>query len=199
MRFHLLLPRLLVVLAINGISTSSMFAEDWPGYRGPTGMGRSVETGLPLEWGGEGDKSVLWKVPLPPTIHRGDADHNQSSPVVIDGKVLVTTCHWPTGVDKASQAPEHRVASYEAATGKALWDTKVPPGPWVLTDLRGGYASPLRPPQMGVSLRSSARRFSTHSISIGNCYGRTPLPITTSSTSLSRRAPWSTMKRCFSC
>ncbi len=142
MRFHLLLPRLLVVLAINGFSTSSMFAEDWPGYRGPTGMGRSVETGLPLEWGGEGDKNVLWKVPLPPTIHRGDADHNQSSPVVVDGKVFVTTCHWPAGVDKASQAPEHRIASYEAATGNALWDVKVPAGPWVLTDLRGGYASP---------------------------------------------------------
>ena len=105
-------------------------------------MGQSIATGLPLEWGGEGNKNVLWKTALPPTIHQGDADHNQSSPVVVDGRVFVTACHWPKGADKAAQPPEHHIACYEAATGKPLWDIKVPPGPGLLTDLRGGYASP---------------------------------------------------------
>ena len=102
-------------------------------------MGLTTEKGLPLEWGGEEGKNVLWKVPLPPTIHKGDADHNQSSPVVAAGKVFVTTAHWPAGTDKAVQPPEHHVACYEAETGAQLWDVQVAAGPWLLTDLRGGY------------------------------------------------------------
>jgi outer membrane protein assembly factor BamB len=119
-----------------------MSGEDWPGFRGPTGMGLSTETDLPLEWGGKEGKNVLWKAALPPTAHHGDADHNQSSPVVADGKVFVTTAHWPAGADKAAQPPEHHIACYEAVTGAQLWDVKVASGPWILTDLRGGYAAP---------------------------------------------------------
>ncbi|MFT4550245.1 MAG: outer membrane protein assembly factor BamB [Verrucomicrobiales bacterium] len=116
--------------------------EDWPGFRGPAGMGVTTEKGLPLEWGGADSKNVLWKSPLPPTVLQGDPDHNQSSPVVVGGKVFVTTAHWAKGVDKTKQAPEHHIACYDAETGKQLWDTKVEAGPWVLTDLRGGYAAP---------------------------------------------------------
>ncbi|HZN33257.1 MAG TPA: hypothetical protein VFB80_05535, partial [Pirellulaceae bacterium] len=39
-------------------------AEDWPGFRGPTGMGQSAEAGFPLEWSADG-KNILWKSPLP--------------------------------------------------------------------------------------------------------------------------------------
>ncbi len=42
--------------------------------------------------------------------------------------------------------PEHHVACYAAADGKLLWDTLVPPGPWLRNDFRsgpgGGYAAP---------------------------------------------------------
>ena len=42
--------------------------------------------------------------------------------------------------------PEHHVACYRAADGKLLWDTVVPPGPWLRDDFRsgagGGYAGP---------------------------------------------------------
>ena len=37
---------------------------------------------------------------------------------------------------------EHHVLFFDATDGKQLWDTLVPPGPWTLTDLRGGYAAP---------------------------------------------------------
>lgn len=118
-------------------------AEDWPGFRGPTGMGTSPSVGLPLEWGGSDAKNILWKSPLPPTLHEGDPDLNPSSPVVSGGKVFVTTAHWPKGTaNQREQKPEHRVAAYDAATGKALWDTVLAPGPWQLRDLRGGYAVP---------------------------------------------------------
>jgi outer membrane protein assembly factor BamB len=125
------------------LSVARMCAEDWPGFRGPTGMGVTTEEGLPLEWGGPEGKNVLWKAPLPPTVDKGEADHNQSSPVVADGRVVVTTAHWKTGTtDQGSHQPDHHVSGYEAATGKQLWDTTVPAGPWLLTDLRGGYAAP---------------------------------------------------------
>jgi outer membrane protein assembly factor BamB len=105
-------------------------------------MGVTKEKGLPLEWGGADSKNVLWKSPLSPTLLDGDPDHNQSSPVVSGGKVFVTTAHWPKGAEKTKLAPEHHIACYDAKTGKQLWDTVVKPGPWVLSDLRGGYAAP---------------------------------------------------------
>ena len=37
---------------------------------------------------------------------------------------------------------EHHVLCWDAKSGKPLWDVVVPPGPWTLSDLRGGYAAP---------------------------------------------------------
>ena len=54
---------------------------NWPGFRGPTGDGRSDATEAPLRWG-EG-KNVVWKTPIP---RRG-----WSSPVVWGKQVWVTT------------------------------------------------------------------------------------------------------------
>jgi outer membrane protein assembly factor BamB len=105
-------------------------------------MGTTTEKGLPLEWGGADAKNVLWKSPLPATLAEAEPDHNQSSPIVAGGKVFVTTAHWPKGIEKTKQAPEHHVTSFEADSGKQLWDTVVKAGPWLLNDLRGGYAAP---------------------------------------------------------
>ncbi|MDG2122586.1 MAG: PQQ-like beta-propeller repeat protein [Verrucomicrobiales bacterium] len=128
----------LICVGLMGWGVSG-WAEDWPGYRGRTGMGVTVERGLALDWGVE---EVLWKAELPPGVHGGVADHNQSSPVVSGGKVFVTTAHWVEGADRSGGAPEHRVACYAAESGECLWDVEVEPGGWVLNDLRGGYAVP---------------------------------------------------------
>src|SRR5947209_12460572 len=116
-------------------------AEDWPGFRGPTGMGQSDAKDLPVTWGGKGGDNVLWKVPLPHQAAGARPDHNQSSPVVRGDRVFVTTSFWPQGVAQ-KEFPEHHVTCFSAKDGKQLWDTKVPPGPWLLTDLRGGYTAP---------------------------------------------------------
>ena len=101
-------------------------ASDWPQWRGPTGMGSSDEKGLPTSWGGAANDHVRWSSPLPAS------DPSQSSPIVWGDRVFVTT---------ALNAPvEHHVVCYDAATGQRRWDTLVPPGPWLLSDLRGGYA-----------------------------------------------------------
>jgi len=115
-------------------------AEDWPGFRGPTGMGISGDQDLPVEWSAADDKNIVWKSPLPATARGGKADHNQSSPIVWRDRVFVTTAFWSG--DDTQDVPEQHVTCYRTGTGEHLWDATVPAGPWKLTDLRGGYAAP---------------------------------------------------------
>jgi outer membrane protein assembly factor BamB len=125
------LPFLVLVRAIN--------AEDWPQFRGPTGLGYSSERELPTVWGGRDKKNVLWSAPL---IGEGHA-----SPIVWKDRVFVCTVRWAESVkDRTKVIPEHHVLCYSAADGKQLWDTQVEPGPWLRSDFRsgpgGGYAAP---------------------------------------------------------
>jgi outer membrane protein assembly factor BamB len=115
---------------------------DWPGWRGPTGQGISDEKDLPLTWNGKTGQNVLWKTRLPGQNGNAKQDQNQSSPIVVKGKVIVTASYWPSGVEPSKAYPEHHVVGFDAGDGKQLWDTKVEPGPWQLTDLRGGYTAP---------------------------------------------------------
>ncbi len=123
------------------LAASAAFAGDWPGWRGPTGMGLSDEKDLPLTWGGKDGENVLWKRSLPGADGKARLDNNQSSPVVQGGRVFVTVSYWPAGVEP-KEYPEHHVACYKADDGAPLWDVKVEPGPWKLSDLRGGYTAP---------------------------------------------------------
>lgn len=116
-------------------------AADWPGWRGPTGMGHTEDKNLPLTWSGKTGENVMWKSPLPGTEEKVSQDQNQSSPVAFGGKVFVTVSYWAEKIDPKAQ-PEHHVACYAVANGKRLWDMKVQPGPWTFGDLRGGYTAP---------------------------------------------------------
>ena len=113
--------------------------ENWPQFRGPTGLGYSAEKNLPLMWGGPTHRNVVWTSPL-----RG-AGH--ASPIVWNDAVFVCTVQWP-GNGEADEAvmPAHHVARYRVTDGKLVWDTVVPPGPWLRNDFRsgagGGYAGP---------------------------------------------------------
>lgn len=104
---------------------SFALASDWPQWRGPTGMGYTEDKDLPHTWGGKNNENVLWKSPLP------KCDNSPSSPIVWRDRVFVMT--------STAKPPEHHVTCYQKSDGKQLWDTVVPPGPWILTDLRGGY------------------------------------------------------------
>jgi outer membrane protein assembly factor BamB len=122
-------------------AVATLYAEDWPAWRGPTGQGQSAEKGLPLTWNGKTGENVRWKMPLLPA-GKVRADNNQSSPIVAGERVWVTLSYWPEGVEAGKEQPEHHVLCFRTDDGKLLWDTKVPPGPWKLTDLRGGYTAP---------------------------------------------------------
>ena len=146
---HMLLHPLRIVVLLLALvpSTHAAIADDipvngdWPGWRGPTGMGITTERDLPLTWGGKDNENVLWKAPLPGNAGKATFDHNQSSPIVCKDRVFLLMVYWPEGVDQ-KEFPEHHVACYRTTDGQQLWDVKVPPGPWQLNDLRGGYSAP---------------------------------------------------------
>jgi outer membrane protein assembly factor BamB len=124
------------------LSAQAASAADWPSWRGPTGQGICGEKDLPLTWGGKDESGVLWKVLLPGVEEKAALDKNQSSPIVAKGRVFVTSSYWPKDVKPGDAIPEHHVTCYQASDGKQIWDVTVPPGPWKLVDLRGGYAAP---------------------------------------------------------
>src|SRR5438552_1619936 len=101
--------RTLLALGLVAAPTGAL-AENWPQFRGPTGMGIVTETGLPTTWGGPTGENVLWKVPLPGAAPAGKArlDHNQSRPIVWGDRIFITTSFWPEGRQQ-SEFPEHHV------------------------------------------------------------------------------------------
>jgi outer membrane protein assembly factor BamB len=114
-------------------------ANDWPQFRGPTGLGYTDQKNLPVEWDQRTGKNVRWKSAL---VGQGHA-----SPIVSGDRLFVCTARWPESVHEREQViPEQHVLCYRTSDGKLLWDTLVPPGPWVRKDFRsgpgGGYACP---------------------------------------------------------
>ena len=129
----LLLWTSLILMAL----TSSVRAEDWPQFRGPTGLGYSADVDLPVTW--SESENLIWKSPL---VGEGHA-----SPIVWGDRVFVCTARWPESVtDRKLAIPEHHVVCYSTSDGKQLWDAQIEPGPWRREDFRsgpgGGYAAP---------------------------------------------------------
>lgn len=128
-----------VATSLLGLCLATADAADWPGFRGPTGMGLTPDAKLPVEWGGADGKNVVWRAPLVGDGH--------ASPIVSGDRLFVCTAHWPEGTaDRKTVVPEQHVLCYALADGKRLWDTTIERGPWLRTDFRsgagGGYASP---------------------------------------------------------
>jgi outer membrane protein assembly factor BamB len=132
--------RIALAFALLALTANPALAENWPQFRGPGGMGQSEEKDLPITWGGKTNENILWKAPLPHFEAKLKIDNNWSSPIVWGDKIFVTNSYW--AADKTQKDyPEHHVTCF-STDGKQLWDAKVEPGPWLLTDLRGGYTAP---------------------------------------------------------
>ena len=120
------------------LTPRTLVAANWAGFRGPTGLGYTTEENLPIAWGGPAHENVQWISSL--------AGQGHASPIVWDQAVVVCTVKWPADVeDRKKVIPEHHVRCYRTSDGELLWDTLVPPGPWLRTDFRsgpgGGYAA----------------------------------------------------------
>lgn len=113
--------------------------ENWPAWRGPTGDGLSDEKNLPIEWDAPSGRNILWKTSILPA--QAKPDQNQSSPIVWGKRVFITVSYWPQNANPKDY-PEHHLLCFDTDTGGKLWDTRITPGPWKLSDLRGGYTAP---------------------------------------------------------
>jgi outer membrane protein assembly factor BamB len=89
----------------------SAYAEDWREFRGPTGQGHYGGKNLPIEW--STTKNVAWKTPV--------AGHGWSSPVILDGRIYLTTAVDIPGTKDISLS----ALCLEAASGKILWQKEV--------------------------------------------------------------------------
>lgn len=82
-------------------------AEDWPQFRGPSGQGHSLETGLPVEW--SDTKNVRWKAPVPGA--------GWSSPSIVGDRI------WLTAATEGETSL--RLIALNRNDGKLLQDTEV--------------------------------------------------------------------------
>lgn len=96
----------------------AVLADNWPGWRGPTGQGQCAEQNLPLQWGPK--ENVRWKVALP--------DAGNSTPAVWGDKVFVTQAGdktlWPPKGNQGGPAIARKrgLLCFDRADGKLLWE-----------------------------------------------------------------------------
>src|SRR5438552_2809995 len=119
------MKRLALILSLT-VAVAS--AENWPQFRGGSGLGFTEERDLPLTWNAKTGENIAWRAPLP------KSDNPWSSPVVWGDRVFVTCVQ--------NQPLAHHVLCFAKVDGKPLWDTEVAPGTLLLKDLRGGYGAP---------------------------------------------------------
>jgi outer membrane protein assembly factor BamB len=98
---------LLIALPIlwDALEKRSTVAADWPQFRGPGGSGVSSESGLPIKW--SATENLRWKADLP--------GRGLSNPVIAGGRVYVTA-------SSGHEQGRLHVLSFDAATGKKLWE-----------------------------------------------------------------------------
>ncbi len=83
---------------------SPTFADNWPGWRGPSGNGLSTEKNVPVRW--DRKKNVRWKVALPNT--------GNSSPVAWGDRIFLTQA-----LDK--KAHKRALMCFAREDGQLLW------------------------------------------------------------------------------
>lgn len=91
-------------VCLTALLAVTLCGADWLQFRGENGTSRSADAAPPTEW--KDGENVQWKVDL---VGRG-----VSSPIVVDGRVIVTT---NTGVKQKRIL----VLAYDEANGKLLW------------------------------------------------------------------------------
>lgn len=126
-RWYILRPMrltLLVLFLLPICLVSVATAENWPGFRGPTGQGISTEKNLPLAW--NNSNNIAWKTRIPGT--------GWSSPVVWGEHVVVTTA--------TDEGTACHVLCLDRDSGKILWDVEVFKQTPSRKETRNSYATP---------------------------------------------------------
>jgi outer membrane protein assembly factor BamB len=114
------------------LAFSLVALSDWAEWRGPARDGVSAEKNLPVKWSPSGD-NLAWKVPY----------GGRSTPIVMGDRVYLQNAAGK------GESLQERLMSFDADTGKLLWEHRfniylsdVPPH-------RIGWASPVGDPSTG--------------------------------------------------
>lgn len=87
---------------------SSVFAQDWPAWRGPEATGATREKAPVLSWS-PGGESLLWKIPL----------EGRTTPILVKGRLFAIL---PSGDVNKNVTIQERIVAIDAATGKLVWE-----------------------------------------------------------------------------
>lgn len=114
---------IIALLTVVAVAPAAL-ADNWPGWRGPTGQGLCVEKGVPLTWSAK--ENVRWKVKLP--------DSGSSTPVIWGNRVFMTQASekdkWPAKGGKGGQggpaiARKRSLMCFDRADGSLKWQRDV--------------------------------------------------------------------------
>lgn len=129
------MSRLLLPALITLLMTSTTFAADWIGFRGPGGSGASSEKNLPVEW--STDSNIAWKLELPGA--------GASSPTILGDRVYLT-CYSGFGDGGKGGTVEDlklHVVAIDRNNGKIVWQKEEEPRQPESRRVRDhGYAAP---------------------------------------------------------
>lgn len=93
---------------------------DWPGFRGPTGMGVSSDKGIPTTW--SATQNIAWKVALPGA--------GTSSPIIVGNRIFLG-CYTGLGVPGVPDGPagslQVHLVCLDRDTGKTRWTKSIKP------------------------------------------------------------------------
>jgi outer membrane protein assembly factor BamB len=127
----------LALLLISQSLLHSVLADNWPGFRGPGGMGVSQDSDLPTQW--SATENIVWKTELP--------GPGGSSPITWDDKIFIS-CYSGYGMIEAENGDPQNLKRHllclNRADGKPLWDQTVAApaaNPFRGFQARHGYAS----------------------------------------------------------
>ena len=83
------------------------FSRNWPGFRGPEGLGIVDFNDIPDNWNGKSGEGILWKTRIPL--------HGNNSPVVWEDRVFLS----------GGDPNELKVFCYDTVSGKHLWTGEI--------------------------------------------------------------------------
>ncbi len=96
-----------------------VLAGNWPGFRGPGGLGVSQEKDLPIGW--SETENVAWKTAMP--------GYGASSPIVLNGKLYVTcySGYGMRGVSGRMADLRLHVVCVDGKKGEIIWNKQIDP------------------------------------------------------------------------
>jgi len=102
-----IIARLFLAITLVLAVSSVLYAENWPGWRGPRGDGTSLEKNVPVKW--SADENIQWKAPIPGKGH--------ASPIVWQDRIFLVTA--------IENKKQRALLALDRENGRILWQRTV--------------------------------------------------------------------------